>query len=171
MGRRAASLASTRATVRRLHESDYSFVIGGLDAWWGGRAMVPMLPRLFFEDFASTSLVAELHGAIAGFLVAYDSPSRPGVTHVHFIGVAPEYRGQGVGRLLYERLFGEARDRGQKLVVAVTSPSNVASRRFHLGIGFVARTVPGADPGVPESAVWREWDGPGEDRIRLEYVL
>ena len=36
---------------------DYSAVIGSVDAWWGGRRVSPMLPRLFFEHFCDTSFV------------------------------------------------------------------------------------------------------------------
>jgi ribosomal protein S18 acetylase RimI-like enzyme len=161
----------TAASIRPLSETDYPLVIRKIDSWWGGRSMVPMPPRLFFEDFASTSLAAESEGEIAAFLVAYDSPARPGVSHVHFIGVDPEWRGRGLGRLLYETFFAEARRRGQAVVVAVTSPSNLASQRFHLALGFVARALPGEDDPAPWSLVWREWDGPGEDRIRFERIL
>lgn len=159
------------ASIRPLREDDYPHVIGRLDAWWGGRAMVPMLPRLFFEDFAETSLVAERDGEIVGFLVGYDSPGRQAISHVHFVGVAPAWRGEGLGARLYERFIDEARDRGRRRVVAVTSPSNVSSRRFHAAIGFVERPVPGAPARDPGAHTWVAWDGPGEDRIRLELDL
>ncbi len=48
---------------------DYSAVIGSVDAWWGGRRMSTMLPRLFFENFCDTSFVVTTTretGAVAG---------------------------------------------------------------------------------------------------------
>ena len=34
---------------------DYFPIIQDIDAWWGGRPMAGMLPRLFFEHFQLTS--------------------------------------------------------------------------------------------------------------------
>lgn len=53
--------------VRECHGGDdYSAVIGSVDAWWGGRRVSPMLPRLFFENFCGTSFVVTTTADIAG---------------------------------------------------------------------------------------------------------
>jgi hypothetical protein len=39
--------------------ADYGRVIGRVNAWWGGRDMAPMLPRLFFVHFEGTSYVVD----------------------------------------------------------------------------------------------------------------
>ena len=46
-------------TIRHAHPSDYGRVIQHVNAWWGGREMAPMLPKLFFLHFEGTSFVAE----------------------------------------------------------------------------------------------------------------
>ena len=45
--------------IRHAHPSDYGRVIQHVNAWWGGREMAPMLPKLFFLHFEGTSFVAE----------------------------------------------------------------------------------------------------------------
>lgn len=62
---------------------DYSAVIGSVDAWWGGRRVSPMLPRLFFENFCDTTFMAVRDGAdgkevVVGFLCGFVSQSRVG---------------------------------------------------------------------------------------------
>jgi ribosomal protein S18 acetylase RimI-like enzyme len=74
---------------------------------------------------------------------------------VHFVGVAPEQRGSGLGRELYERFFAAARAAGRSTVRCVTSPANESSVGFHRALGFeVDRVV-------------EDYDGPGEDRVLL----
>jgi ribosomal protein S18 acetylase RimI-like enzyme len=69
--------------------------------------------------------------------------------------VSPEHRGEGIGRLLYERFFEEVRAQGRSIVRCVTSPTNERSIAFHEALGFeVDRVVP-------------DYDGPGENRALL----
>jgi predicted GNAT superfamily acetyltransferase len=143
-------------TIRHAHPSDYARVIQHINAWWGGREMAPMLPKLFFLHFEGTSFVAEREdGTIAGFLIGFLSQTHGDEAYVHFVGVSPELRGSGLGRELYERFFSEAVARDRTTVRAVTSPLNETSVAFHGALGFeVDRVVEG-------------YDGPGEDRVLL----
>jgi len=154
---------SRPARVRTLRESDYPDVISSLDAWWAGRAMAAMLPRLFFKHFQSTSFAAELDERLVGFLVGLRSESQPREAYIHFIGVDPQYRQKGVARTLYDRFFCVALELGCTHVRAVTSPANEASLKFHRRIGFRRE----ANPNDARSEIWRDYDGPGEDRILL----
>jgi GNAT superfamily N-acetyltransferase/ketosteroid isomerase-like protein len=137
--------------IRNLRAEDYPRVIAVLDEWFGGRPMTAMLSRLFFEHFGETSFAAEgLGGALAGFLCGFLSPSRPGEAFVHFVGVDPDHRREGVGRRLYERFFEEVAAEGCGTVECITSPANVASIAFHRRLGFEAQ--PGTavtEDGVP----------------------
>jgi ribosomal protein S18 acetylase RimI-like enzyme len=143
-------------SIRHAHPSDYGRVIQHVNAWWGGREMAPMLPKLFFVHFEGTSLVAESdEGELAGFLVGFLSQTHPDEAYVHFLGVAPEHRGSGLGRLLYEEFFAAARDAGRSVVRCVTSPANEASVAFHRALGFEIE-------GVAE-----DYDGEGESRVLL----
>jgi ribosomal protein S18 acetylase RimI-like enzyme len=118
--------------------------------------MAPMLPKLFFVHFEGTSFVMDDdEGQLAGFLIGFLSQTEPDEAYIHFVGVAPEHRGEGLGRALYERFFEEAREHGRKRVRCVTSPVNTSSVTFHEKLGFVVDRVA------------EEYDGPGEDRVLL----
>lgn len=143
-------------TLRHAKASDYGRVIGRINVWWGGRDMAPMLPKLFFIHFEGTSFVAEdADGELLGFVCGFLSQTSDEEAYIHFVGVTPEDRGEGLGRALYERFFEEARENGRTLVRCVTSPLNRESLAFHEAMGFeVERVVP-------------DYDGPGEDRALL----
>jgi ribosomal protein S18 acetylase RimI-like enzyme len=143
-------------TVRHARPSDYGRVIGRINVWWGGREMAPVLPQLFFIHFDGTSFVAEDEGEeLAGFLCGFLSQTNPDEAYIHFVGVSPEQRGQGVGRTLYEHFFDEARAQGRTVVRCVTSPTNENSVSFHQALGFEVDRVA------------ENYDGPGEDRVLL----
>jgi ribosomal protein S18 acetylase RimI-like enzyme len=139
--------------IRHARPSDYGRVIGVVDAWWGGRQMAPMLPRLFFLHFESTSFVAEEDGELAGFLCGFLSQTHADEAYVHFLGVDPARRGQGIGRALYERFFDAVRPLGRTTVRAVTSPANQGSIAFHEELGFEVEKV------------MENYDGRGGDRV------
>jgi ribosomal protein S18 acetylase RimI-like enzyme len=146
--------------IRHAQPSDYGRVIGRVNAWWGGREMAPMLPKLFFVHFEGTSYVVDDEdGQLAGFLIGFLSQSDPTEAYVHFMGVAPEHRGEGLGRALYERFFADARESGRTVVRAVTSPANEQSIGFHQALGFEV------------DHVVADYDGPGEDRVLLVRTL
>lgn len=148
--------------------ADYDQVISQLDAWWGGRSMASMLPRLFFTHFKPWTYVADLGGKAVGFLCGFRSQSDPSTVYCHFIGIAPEARGRGVGECLYERLFADALAAGCCSVHAVTSPQNRGSLAFHSRLGFTV--VPGSRES--DGVSWHpDYDGPGEDRVRFERAL
>jgi len=153
---------------RRPTEADHARIVTVVDAWWG-RPVAALLPHLFFEHFGPTSCIVEDEtGQLAGFLVGFLSPSRPGEAYIHFVGVAPEQRGSGLGRELYERFFQLARDHGCHEVHSITSPINRASIAFHLAMGF--EVMPGSADfeGV---AYTPDLDGPGDDRVRFRRAL
>ena len=140
--------------IRHAQPSDYGRVIQHVNAWWGGRDMAPMLPKLFFLHFEGTSFVAEREdGTIAGFLIGFLSQTDDSEAYVHFVGTSPELRGSGLGRRLYERFFEAAKEHGRPVVRCVTSPANTASVAFHEALGFVVDRVA------------TDYDGPGEDRV------
>ena len=142
--------------IRHAKPSDYGRVIGRINVWWGGRDMAPMLPKLFFLHFEGTSFVAEDEdGDLVGFVCGFLSQTKDDEAYIHFVGVTPDKRGEGLGRTLYERFLTEVRANGRTVVRCVTSPVNRASVEFHQALGFeVERVVP-------------DYDGPGEDRVLL----
>ena len=144
------------AAIRHATPSDYGRVIQHVNAWWGGRDMAPMLPKLFFLHFEGTSFVVEDDdGKLVAFLIGFLSQTDDAEAYIHFVGVAPSHRGSGIGRELYERFFTVAREHGRSSVRCVTSPVNEGSVAFHESLGFVAESVA------------KDYDGPGEDRVLL----
>ncbi len=142
--------------IRHVQPSDYGRVIQHVNEWWGGREMAPMLPRLFFIHFESTSFVADREdGTLAGFLIGFLSQTEDDTAYVHFIGVAPDERGSGLGRELYECFFDAARRTGRTVVRCVTSPQNALSLAFHDALGF------------EQEGVAEDYDGAGNSRVML----
>ncbi|MFG2123142.1 GNAT family N-acetyltransferase [Streptomyces sp. NPDC048710] len=140
------------AHVRQAEPEDYDRIIAVVDEWWE-RPIRSVLPRLFLDHFHRTSLVAEDGDGLAGFLVGLMSPSVPDAAYIHFVGVAPRARGDGLARGLYERFFDMAAAGHRTEVRAITSPQNERSIAFHTAMGF---TVTGPV---------RDHDGPGVDRM------
>jgi predicted GNAT superfamily acetyltransferase len=111
-------------------------------SWLGAARLAELTRRAFY---------ARRVGNIDAFLLAfdqdadYDSPNflwfrdrRPHFIYVDRIVVAPEARGRGLARRLYDDLFVEARRAGHHQVVCEvnTEPPNPASDAFHLALGF-----------------------------------
>jgi predicted GNAT superfamily acetyltransferase len=149
----------TPIEIRHAEPADHAPVVAVVDEWWGGRDMADMLPRLFFVHFRDTSFVAIREEELAGFLLGFLSQTDPEEAYVHFVGVNPSERGTGLGRELYERFFGVAREQGRTRVTCVTSPLNSGSLAFHRAMGFEA-SVSKAD-----------YDGPGKDRVVLTRAI
>ena len=146
--------------VRHAEPADHARVAAVIDNWWGGRQMRDMLPRLFFSHFRDTAFVAEDDaGELTGFLCGFLSQTYPEQAYVHFVGVSPEQRGEGLARRLYDLFFEAARAAGRTSLHCVTSPQNRASIAFHRRLGFEIE-------GEQEN-----YDGAGESRVLLARAL
>ncbi|HEY8044651.1 MAG TPA: GNAT family N-acetyltransferase [Streptosporangiaceae bacterium] len=148
----------TEHQPRAARPGDYPAIAAAVDDWWG-RPILGGLPRLFLDHFHRSSLVIDGPGGPLAFLVGILSPSDPRQAYVHFAGVAPQARRQGLAQLLYAGFFSLARADGRTLVSAVTAPVNSGSIAFHRAMGFSV-TGPVAD-----------YNGPGRDLIRFERAL
>lgn len=153
---------------RHAEASDYQPIISVINEWWGGRRMADMLPKLFFVHFSKTSFVAEYGSDIVGFLVGFASQSFPDEAYIHFVGVHPEYRKKGLGRVLYERFFQAVKELGRSKVSCVTSPVNKGSVAFHLSMGFSMKPSEKMVEGI---YVVKDYDGRGEDRVLFSKFL
>jgi ribosomal protein S18 acetylase RimI-like enzyme len=144
--------------VRAADPADYDRIIAVVDDWWG-RPVHHILPRLFLDHFHDTSFVAEDGAELVGFLIGFLSPSLPDAAYIHFVGVNPRFRGNGLARLLYERFFQLATAGGRTVVRAVTAPVNSPSIAFHAALGF---SVTGPVTG---------YDGPSDRKMVFERRL
>lgn len=157
--------------LRLIEPGDYAPIISVINDWWGGRAMADMLPKLFFVHFRATSFIAQPVDAedYAGFLVGLQSQTFPAEAYIHFVGVNPQYRQRGIGRLMYRRFFTAAHERGCQRVRCVTSPVNRTSIAFHQRMGF--QIEPGDASSSDGIAIHRNYDGHGEDRVLFVRAL
>ncbi|MCT9934437.1 GNAT family N-acetyltransferase [Planotetraspora sp. A-T 1434] len=144
--------------VRTATPQDYDAIAAVVDEWWG-RPVLPLLPRLFLDHFHRTSFVAEAEGELTGFLIGLLSPSLADEAYIHFVGVSPAMRANGLARHLYERFFDLAREHRRHVVKAITSPVNETSIAFHGGMGFTV------SPPIPD------YNGPGRDLVTFERTI
>lgn len=150
--------------IRPAKPTDHGPIMEVMLAWWGGRDLRHGLPRLFLEHFVNTSFVMEYEGRMVGFLIAFLSPARPDEGYAHFMGVDPAFRGQGLGRRLYERFFEVCRADGRSVVRACTSPVNLVSVRFHQKMGFGLAAGDAQRDGIPYI---RDYNRPGDDKVEF----
>src|SRR5258708_7505795 len=161
-------MSTSALKIRHLEISDHAPIVRVVDAWWGGRPMAALLPRLFFEHFRPTSFVLEDEGAMRGFLIGFRSQTTATEAYIHFVGVDPTSRGQRYGRILYEHFFAVVRQLGCSEVHAITSPVNKGSIAFHTRMDFAIEPGDGEVDGV---AVTLDYDGQGSERVLFRRIL
>ena len=97
-----------KITIRNPREEDYPGVASALESWWDlPELQTPIhrgfrlgaVPRLYFQHFNSSCLLAEYESQdeLAGFLVGFQSQDHPEEAYIHFFGVNPKARRQGIG--------------------------------------------------------------------------
>ena len=145
-------------TLRTATAADFDPIIAVVDDWWG-RPIRRALPRVFLDHFHATSTIAEADGALAGFLIGFLSPSQPDAAYIHFVGVDPARRGNGLARTLYERFFALAAADARSVVRAITAAQNTQSIAFHTAMGFTV-----TDP-IPD------YDGDSVPKVLFERPL
>ncbi|WP_391559205.1 GNAT family N-acetyltransferase [Robertmurraya sp.] len=138
--------------TRNIIEEDYYKVIDVLNDWWGGRQMTHLLPRLFFEHFQSTSFIVEDNKVLSAFLIGFVSQTHQNEAYIHFVGVKPELRKNGLAKELYELFFTKVRNLGCNTVRCITSTVNEGSISFHKSMGFSV-------------SLRKDYAGSGQDRI------
>jgi ribosomal protein S18 acetylase RimI-like enzyme len=155
-------------TLRPPTEDDYARIIEAVRTWWDDvpaladrdAERVALVPRLFLQHFADTSILAETaDGQLVGFLIGFLSQSRPGEAYIHFVGVAPARRRAGLGAALYARFCDLCRQHPCTAVHCITSVGNDRSIAFHQRQGFAV-----SDP-IPD------YDGPTLDRVAFVKYL
>ncbi|MFK8845036.1 GNAT family N-acetyltransferase [Streptomyces sp. Ac-502] len=161
--------------VRRARTTDHTTLVECVQRWWGdsrtpeqARELSLLLPRLFLQHFADTSLILEDEQGIRAFLVGFHSADHANEAYIHFVGVDPGLRKQGVARRLYTAFFERAATAGRTEVRAVTSPHNTGSIAFHQAMGFEPEPGDREVDGVPVHA---DYDGPTLDRVTFRRAL
>jgi GNAT superfamily N-acetyltransferase len=153
-----------RMNVRHLEETDYDLLVSVANTWWGGRHVSHLLPKLFFVHFRSTSFVVEEDGTIIGFLIGFVSQTFPDQAYIHFVGIHPDHRNRGLGRLLYSQFFKTAGGLGCTTIRSITSPVNNSSIAFHTRMGFQIEQITGEEGGV---GCTLDYELKGEARVQF----
>ena len=143
--------------IRPLTKPDYDYIVTVIDDWSGGLSRNLAHP-LFFHELGEMNRVVDEGGKVLGFLFGFLTPTTPPLGYVHLVGVHPDARRRGAGRMLYSWFEAAARDRGCPSVKAITPLGNDASLLFHRAIGWDAREV-------------ADYAGPGRPRIVLTKAL
>lgn len=161
-------MSCTSLTFHRPIPQDWDRVMAVMPAWWGGRDPRGMLPKIFFEHFRHTSLIAEHEDRVLGFLAGFFCQDHTGEAYIHFVGVDSGWRRAGLARDLYRRFIALARADGCTAVRAVTAPVNRGSVAFHTALGF--SILPG-DAEVDGLPVTTDHGPHGDHLVRFELRL
>jgi GNAT superfamily N-acetyltransferase len=147
--------------VRHIAKGDFDRVVEVIDHWWGGPISTFAHP-IFYYELGEQALVVEQGADMIGFLLGFAAPgferaephgaeaARTG--YVHLVGIHPEYRRRGVGRLLYDRFTDSCRQAGCARMKAITAPGHEGSIRFHVALGWRMQEID-------------DYAGPGRRRI------
>jgi ribosomal protein S18 acetylase RimI-like enzyme len=139
--------------VRRITKADFDRIAEVIDHWWGGPIGTFAHP-IFFYELGDHALVVEQAQELIGFLLGFPIATSDGAKtgYVHLVGIHPEYRRRGVGRLLYDHFVKECAAAGCDRMKAITTPGNEGSIRFHVALGWHVKEV-------------EDYAGPGRRRI------
>ncbi len=149
--------------VRPITKADFDRIVEVIDHWWGGPIGTFAHPIFFYElghhalvsreQGADDRISAGLHRAERRAARRLKTPSDVARTgYVHLVGIHPEHRRRGVGRLLYDRFTEDCRVARCVRMKALATHGNEGSIRFHVALGWNALEVD-------------DYAGPGRRRI------
>jgi GNAT superfamily N-acetyltransferase len=147
--------------TRPLEKRDYDLIVQVIDRWWGGPTSALAHP-IFFYELGNLARIVEDDGVMVGFLLGFIAqPHLPGsgsVGYVHLVGIHPDHRRRGVGRLLYEAFENDCRKAGVSRMKAITTLGNEGSQIFHQVLGWdMVEIEDYAGPGRPRIVFTKEF--------------
>ena len=139
--------------TRPLEKRDYDHIVQVIDRWWGGPTSALAHP-IFFYELGTMARIVEDNGLMVGFLLGFIAKSSQGgdVGYVHLVGIHPDHRRHGVGRVLYAAFEEDCRKAGAGRMKAITTLGNEGSQLFHQGLGWDMIEI-------------EDYAGPGRPRI------
>lgn len=126
--------------TRKITKADFDEIVQVIDRWWGGPISTFAHP-IFFYELGDNALIVEHEGRLIGFLLGFIVFRQPKTGYVHLVGIHPDYRRQGVGRLLYEQFTERCRALGCLRMKAITTAGNEGSIRFHQVQGWDSEEI------------------------------
>jgi GNAT superfamily N-acetyltransferase len=145
--------------TRPLEKRDYDLIVQVIDRWWGGPTSALAHP-IFFYELGTMARIVEDDGVMVGFLLGFIAPAPSGsVGYVHLVGIHPDHRRRGVGRLLYESFETDCRNAGVSRMKAITTLGNEGSQVFHQALGWdMVEIEDYAGPGRPRIVFTKEFN-------------
>jgi ribosomal-protein-alanine N-acetyltransferase len=101
----------------------------------------PWSTRFFLDELqvdCARSILAEVEGRIVGYVLFWFLPEE---VDIHNIAVHPNFRRQGIGRLLLEQVVAAARRQDRVRVTLDVRFSNAPAQNLYRSFGFVTRGV------------------------------
>ncbi|HEY9314006.1 diaminobutyrate acetyltransferase [Williamsia sp.] len=89
---------------------------------------------LWCQDYAQTSVVAEVDGEVVGFVTGYLRPQLPDVVMVWQVAVDADQRGLGLAGKMLSQLMDRLEPRGITTLHTTISPDNTASQALFQGL-------------------------------------
>ncbi|PYE14007.1 diaminobutyrate acetyltransferase [Williamsia limnetica] len=89
---------------------------------------------LWCQDYAQTSVVAEVDGKVVGFVTGYLRPQLPDVVMVWQVAVDADQRGLGLAGKMLSQLMDRLEPRGITTLHTTISPDNTASQALFAGL-------------------------------------
>src|SRR6187551_735043 len=126
--------------TRPLGKQDYDHIVQIIDRWWGGPTTALAHP-IFFYELGSMARVVEHDGILVGFLLGFVAPGPPKTGYVHLVGIHPDYRRRGVGKVLYQTFEEDSRAAGCTRLKAITTTGNEGSIAFHRATGWSVSNI------------------------------
>lgn len=144
--------------TRPLEKRDYDLIVQVIDRWWGGPTSALAHP-IFFYELGDMGRIVEDDGLMVGFLLGFIARTKAGaVGYVHLVGIHPDHRRRGVGRLLYEAFEQDCRKADVVRMKAITTLGNEGSQLFHQVLGWDMVEVDDyAGPGRPRIVFSKEF--------------
>ena len=99
----------------------------------------PWSTRFFLDELqvdCARSILAEVDGRIVGYVLFWFLPEE---VDIHNIAVHPDFRRQGIGRLLLEQVVDSARRQDRLRVTLDVRFSNAPAQNLYRSFGFVIR--------------------------------
>jgi ribosomal-protein-alanine N-acetyltransferase len=99
----------------------------------------PWSTRFFLDELqvdCARSILAEVEGRIVGYVLFWFLPEE---VDIHNIAVHPDFRRQGIGRLLLEQVVDAARRQERLRVTLDVRFSNAPAQNLYRSFGFVIR--------------------------------
>jgi GNAT superfamily N-acetyltransferase len=126
--------------TREITKEDFDEIVEVIDRWWDG-PMSTFAHPIFFYELGDKALIVESEGVMIGFLLGFIAHHPVKTGYVHLVGIHPEHRRKGVGRVLYAQFTESCRAAGCVRMKAITTPGNEGSQKFHAAVGWTISEV------------------------------